>query len=124
MRRCAFICLVLLVAFISLPLTARAQFHDPTKEELSMTSDPKAPGAAAVYLYFEQKTDDDLHYRSVYARIKVLKDKGKELATVEVPYARGEQKVTDIAGDLRPLLGAGGLLLHQRREGGQTHGAY
>jgi Domain of Unknown Function with PDB structure (DUF3857)/Transglutaminase-like superfamily len=97
MRRCTFFCFVLLlVAFIAFPLTAGAQFHDPTKEELSMTSDPKAPGAAAVYLYFEQKTDDDLHYRSVYARIKVLTEKGKDLATVEVPYTHGEQKVTDI----------------------------
>jgi hypothetical protein len=97
MRRCTFFCFVLLlVAFIAFPLTAGAQFHDPTKEELSMTSDPKAPGAAAVYLYFEEKTDDPLHYHSVYARVKVLTEKGKELATVEVPYLRDEQKVTDI----------------------------
>jgi hypothetical protein len=89
MRRCTFFCFVLLlVAFIAFPLTAGAQFHDPTKEELSMTSDPKAPGAAAVYLYFEEKTDDPLHYHSVYARVKVLTEKGKELATVEVPYLR------------------------------------
>jgi hypothetical protein len=97
MRRCTFFCFVLLlVAFIAVPLTARAQFRDPTKEELSMTSDPKAPGAAAVYLYFEAKASDAMHYHSVYARVKVLTEKGKELATVEVPYARGEQKVTDI----------------------------
>jgi hypothetical protein len=97
MRRCRFICLVLLLAaFYAFPLTAGAQFHDPTKEELAMTSDPKAPGAAAVYLNYEAKASDAMHYHSVYARIKVLTEKGKELATVEIPYARGEQKVTDI----------------------------
>ena len=61
-----------------------------------MTSDPKAPGADAVYLYREETTDDNLHYQSVYARIKVLTEKGKELATVRVPYERRNFKVTDI----------------------------
>lgn len=99
MRRCTVLfSALLLIALASLPLTARAQFHDPTKEELAMTSDAKAPGAAAVYLYYEEKTDDDLHYQSVYARIKVLTEKGKELATVSVPYLRGELKVTDVKG--------------------------
>jgi Domain of Unknown Function with PDB structure (DUF3857) len=93
----AVLCSVLLLSvLVSLPLTARAQFREPTKEELSMTSDPKAPGAAAVYLYYEEKTDDEMHYHSVYARIKVLSEKGKDLATVDVPYTRGEFKVTDI----------------------------
>ena len=78
-----------------LPLFAHAQFQQPTPEELKMTSDPKAPGAAAVYLDIEQTTDDNLHYKSYYARIKVLTEKGKSLANVEIPYA-GEFKVTDI----------------------------
>jgi hypothetical protein len=49
-----------------------------------MTADPKAPGAAAVYLNYEEATDDPLHYHEVYARIKVLTEKGKELATVNI----------------------------------------
>lgn len=63
-----------------------------------MTSDPKAPGAAAVYLYREETTDDKLHYHSLYVRLKVLTEKGKEEATVHVPYERGAFKVTDIQG--------------------------
>src|SRR5579871_460921 len=77
-----------------------AQFQQPTDEELKMTADPKAPGAAAVYLNYEEITDDPMHYRSVYARIKILEEKGKELATVDVPYVggsgNGDTKVTDI----------------------------
>ena len=96
LRRTTACSVLLLTAFVALSMTARAQFRDPTKEELAMTSDPKAPGAAAVYLYFEEKTDDELHYYSVYARIKVLSEKGKELATVNVPYLQGESKVDDI----------------------------
>lgn len=75
-----------------------AQFQDPTPEELHMTSDPKAPGAAAVYLYVEEKTDDAVHYHSYYVRIKVLTEKGKELATVHVPYEHGQFSVAAIHG--------------------------
>src|SRR6202453_4363893 len=74
----------------------RAQFQPPTAEELKMTEDPKAPGAAAVYLNVEEITDDPLHYHSFYARIKVLTEKGKELATVDLPYEGGGSKVTDV----------------------------
>lgn len=80
------------------PSILHAQFQAPTKEELEMTSDPKAPGADAVYLYREEKTDDNLHYHSDYVRIKVLTEKGKELATVRTPYQHRNFKVTDIQG--------------------------
>jgi hypothetical protein len=80
------------------PLLGRAQFQEPTREELQMTSDPKAPGAAAVYLYREETADDALHFHSEHARIKILTEKGKELATVRIPYEHGGFKVTDIKG--------------------------
>ena len=84
-----------LVAF-SLSSPLRAQFQPPTPEELKMTAEPKAPGAAAVYLYREEIDDDNLNYESSYTRIKVLTEKGKELATVSVPYPKGAFSVTDI----------------------------
>jgi hypothetical protein len=71
------------------------QFQQPTDEELKMTADPKAPGAAAVYLYVEEITDDPMHFHSFYARIKVLQEKGKELGTIDLPYLRGDFKITD-----------------------------
>ena len=73
------------------------QFQPPTPDELKMTADPKAPGAAAVYLNISETADDNLHVRIRYARIKVLTEKGKELATVEVPYGGGN-KVSAIRG--------------------------
>jgi hypothetical protein len=81
---------------ITSPAFLHAQFQQPTTEELQMTSDPKTPGAAAVYLNVEEITDDLLHYHSVYERIKVLQEKGKDLATVEIPYQRSTFKVKDI----------------------------
>jgi hypothetical protein len=89
---------VLLCAVMS-PVLVCAQFQPPTEEELKMTADPKAPGAAAVYLDYEEIANDPLHYQSTYARIKVLTEKGKTLATVELPYfLKGSTKITDIKG--------------------------
>ena len=73
-----------------------AQFQEPSKVELQMTEDPKAPGAAAVYLNIEDYTSDTKHYRMFYARIKVLQEKGKELATVTIPHLNDVFQVTAI----------------------------
>jgi hypothetical protein len=69
------------------------QWTPPTSEELSMTSQPQVPGAAAVYLDFEETTDDDLHAQSYYVRVKVLTEAGKELANVKLVSA------SDTSGD-------------------------
>lgn len=82
---------VSLVAF-SLCFVAQgvAQFQAPAQDELKMTADPKYPDAAAVYLNYEMKTDDQVGYQSEYARIKILKEAGKELGTVHIPYRKQE----------------------------------
>jgi hypothetical protein len=79
--------ILLVVAVASLSLAAKAQkFQEPSKAELQMTSDPKAPGAPAVFLYREERTDNAGHFFSSYARIKILTEQGKQWATVEVPF--------------------------------------
>src|ERR1700694_2523105 len=95
-------------ALVALLLPATAIFAradkwtEPTKEELTMTSQPEVPGAAAVYLYREETTDDHLHAFSIYVRLKVLTEKGKEFSNVEVQYANkqggGGYTVEDVSG--------------------------
>ena len=104
---------LVLLTLASSALWMHAQFQAPTPEELKMTEDPKAPGAAAVYLNISDTFDDSLHVQTYYARIKVLQEKGKELATVEVPYYQsGSFKVEGIQartihpdGTIIPLTG-------------------
>ena len=96
MKICLWLQASLTLAALALPASLWGQFQPPTDEELKMTAEPKAPGAAAIYLYREETADDNLHYQSYYARVKVLTEKGKELATVGVPYPRGQFKITDI----------------------------
>lgn len=106
-------------AALALPLAGVAQkFQEPTKEELQMTADPKAPGAAAVFLYREEAANNRSHYISSYARIKVLTEKGKEWATVEVPYIAGysappiiEGRTIHPDGTVIPLIGKAENLL-------------
>ncbi len=87
---------------LSSPLLHAEKWTEPTPEELKMTSQPQVPGAPAVYLYREETTDDDLHAFSIYIRLKVLTDKGKDYSNVELNYANqsggGGYTVDDIAG--------------------------
>ena len=73
----------------STPRGLGQRFQEPTKEELQMTSDPKAPGAPAIFLYREEMTDNANHFISEYARIKILTESGRDWATVEVPQNGG-----------------------------------
>lgn len=91
-----------------------------------MTADPQAPGAAAVYLNVEEIANNPMHYESFYARIKVLSEKGKDLATVQLPYFRGGTKIDDIKGrtihadgTVIPLEGKPEDLLIEKSEGNE-----
>jgi hypothetical protein len=83
-------------------LRAHAQWTPPTPEELKMTEQPEVPGAAAVYLFREEITDDHLHVWTKYARLKVLTERGKEHANIELhQYEAGDNggyTVSDIQG--------------------------
>jgi len=80
------VCLVALVA-----VAHADQWTAPTAEELTMTSQPEVPGAAAVYLFKEEITDDRLHMWSKYIRLKVLTEAGKEYANVELKSYSSEE---------------------------------
>lgn len=61
-------------------------------QERNFKEVPGIPGASAVMLYYAQDIDDyDLNNNAeyVYTRIKVLDEKGKKYADVEIPEIRG-----------------------------------
>ncbi|KAA6456615.1 DUF3857 domain-containing protein [Acidobacteria bacterium AB60] len=88
MRSLPAVCVPVLILGSILPPALHAQFAPPSKQELEMTSDPKAPGAPAVVLYHEEKDDDPHHFRTVYTRIKILTEAGKDAATVHITYQK------------------------------------
>jgi hypothetical protein len=75
-----------------------AEWQTPTPEELKMTAEPAAPNAAAVYLYREETSDDNLHMHSIYVRLKILTEEGKKYADVEIPYEARGYSIANVEG--------------------------
>jgi hypothetical protein len=126
-RRYSWVRNALLLLAVASPAPVHAQFQEPTAEELKMTADPKAPGADAVYLNVTEIANRDLNFESYYARIKVLAEKGKELATVELPYQKHFYSIADIKartiqpdGTIIPLVGKPADLLKTKTKGYQS----
>jgi len=87
-------------------------FVKPTAEELSMTSLPGYPGAAAVVLFREEVTNDDLHYVQHYDRIKVLTKDGEKYANVELPFVSTTYVDEQNSGDQKSLGEIQGRTIH------------
>jgi hypothetical protein len=98
---------LLTVVLIGAGTTAMSaeSFAKPTAEELSMTSLPGYPGAAAVVLYREETADDNLHAVLRYERIKVLTEEGKKYANVELNYIRTSDSGGSIFGSNEETVG-------------------
>jgi hypothetical protein len=74
-----------------------------TAAELQLTSEPKAPGAAATYLYRQVDRDDRTSTEYVYCRLKILREEGRKYADVEISYAKGSESIQSIeARTIRP----------------------
>ncbi len=68
-----------------------------TPEELRMTSEPKAPGAPAIYLYRQVNRDDNGGGREEnYIRLKILTEEGRSRANIEVTFLKGRDKVRSL----------------------------
>ena len=90
-----------LVVFLSCILkpTARAEDWPPVSpEELSMKELKEQPGAKAVVLDRQETTDDPHNNRTVYMRLKILTEPGRNYANVEIPYSRRAFHIYDVSG--------------------------
>ena len=73
-----------------------AEWLPVSPEDLRMTTMAEAPGAPAAYLYKQIDRDDAHYYQTVYVRLKILKEEGREYGDVEIPYVKGQDTVRDI----------------------------
>jgi hypothetical protein len=99
-----FAALFLAVLCATIPTAHADDWLPISQDELKMTSDPKAPGAPAIYLY-RQVDRADLSrgsYEHDYVRIKVLTEAGRDYANIEIPY-RDKMSISRIrARTVRP----------------------
>jgi hypothetical protein len=92
--RCGLILMLCLVAVFSRPLSsvnAGEEWQPISADDLKMTSEPKAPGAPAVYLYRQVDRNDSGKAGSEfnYVRIKILTEEGRKYGNVEIPFEKG-----------------------------------
>ncbi|MFZ0662448.1 MAG: DUF3857 and transglutaminase domain-containing protein [Acidobacteriaceae bacterium] len=94
-RRFLALCLI----FAPLSAFAFPEWQQPTPDELGMKSYAADPDAPAVYLFREEMVNDELHMHTLYARIKILSEKGKEMfGDIEIPYLAGTYTIRGITG--------------------------
>ena len=93
----------------ALSMSAHADEWQPiSPEDLQIKREPKAPMAAAIYLYRQVDRDDADSTESIYSRIKILTDEGRKYANVEIPYLKG---ASSIRGLLARVIRADGSIV-------------
>ena len=65
-------------------------------DELKITSEPKAPGAQAIYLYRQVDHDDVTFREKNYNRIKIFSEEGRKYADIEIPFVKDFGDIRDI----------------------------
>jgi hypothetical protein len=106
-RRVFFLVAMLLLgaAVQRTPLVSGDDWLPISPEELKLTSEPKAPGAPAIFLYrgIERKDLGRANTEYNYVRIKVLTEEGRKYANVEIPYRQRTTAISNIkARTVRP----------------------
>jgi hypothetical protein len=106
--RCGLILTLCLVAMLSRPassVNAADEWQPISPEDLKMTSEPKAPGAPAIYLYRQVDRNDSARAGSEYnyVRIKILTEEGRKYGNVEIPFEKGRYDIANLrARTIRP----------------------
>lgn len=93
-------------------LGADPEWRTVTAEELALADEPQAPGAPAIYLYYQYDRDDNKNREFTYAQIKILKEEGRGYGTLQIAYNKRSEKITDLRarviqpdGSIEPFTG-------------------
>jgi hypothetical protein len=97
------VALIPLLAVLLVAPSRATDWQPITPEELQLKSEPKAPGATAIYLYRQVDRDDSNSETFYYSRLKILKEEGRSYADVEIRYLKGDEQVHGLdARTIRP----------------------
>src|SRR6266536_2724372 len=94
-----------MAAYTATPAGASGGFQRILPQELSMTSEPQAPGARAIILDRRVDRYDAGHtpHEDNYFRIKILTEEGRKYADIEIPFVKRREDVVNIkARTIRP----------------------
>ena len=100
MRRVTLLLVIICVGLTSfrLRLTHGDDWLPIDPADLKMTSEPKAPGAPAIYLYRQVDRKDTARANSEfnYVRIKILTEEGRKYANIEIPYRKSKSAISTL----------------------------
>ena len=99
------ICLAVVLSSVPVWLIAGTDWAPVDPNELTMKSDPLAPGASAIVLYRQVDRDDNgrTSHEFNYVRIKILNEEGRKYADVEIPFVKEVSEVVNVrARTIRP----------------------
>lgn len=93
-----YLALTLPVLFLlAIPRAMADSWPEISADDMKMTSEPKAPGAPAIYLYRQVDRDDGRNGHEIdFARIKILTEEGRKYADVEIPFVKEQADVHGI----------------------------
>lgn len=99
LRRLVFLSILVSGGFLLQPFRATNagdEWQPINPADLKMTSEPKAPGAPAIYLYRQVDRNDSGRAATEYnyVRVKILTEEGRKYADVEIPYLKEEAGIT------------------------------
>ncbi len=80
-------------------------FQPVSPDELSMKTEPLAPGAPAIILFRRVDRDDNgrTSHEDNYYRIKILTEEGRKYADVEIPFLKQNEQIVNVhARTIRP----------------------
>ena len=97
-RRLAFLLICVFAVLLSrpfLPTSSGDEWQPIDPADLKMTTEPKAPGAPAIYLYRQVDRKDASRAATEYnyVRIKILTEEGRQYANIEIPYYKQDASV-------------------------------
>jgi hypothetical protein len=99
-------CLAAALVLVCAPPAAGQKAWPPiAPEDMAMKDCPQQPGAAAVILYREEITDGETFATTVFKRLKILTDAGREYSNIEIPFMSGVTKITGIQARVVPPQG-------------------
>jgi Domain of Unknown Function with PDB structure (DUF3857)/Transglutaminase-like superfamily len=87
---------LLMAGLVTVQAARAADWLPIDPKELQMTSEPNAPGAAAVYLYRQVDRSDVYYSEKNYLRIKILTEEGLKYANVELSFNGQNESIGEI----------------------------
>lgn len=99
-----FVAVLLLVSQFPKSKVAADEWQPIDPADLKMTTEPKAPGAPAIYLYrqVDRKDASRVSTEYNYVRVKILTEEGRDRANIVIPYYDREHIVGIRARTIHP----------------------